>query len=90
MTTQKLPVMKFPKKQTGAGLLMLIIGMAVLFIALMSFSMRGWGYMGYGGYGYGPSFMYFGGPSIYHGASVRSGSVGGPGHRGGGISGGGK
>ncbi|MFV2055164.1 MAG: hypothetical protein ACC707_01810 [Thiohalomonadales bacterium] len=83
-------IKKLPNRQTGAGLLFLIIGMAVLFFALMSFSLRGWGYAGYGGFGYGPSFFYFGGPSYYSGRSVRTGSIGGPGNRSGGISGGGK
>ncbi len=49
---------------------------------------RGYGYMGYGGYHRGPSAWYWGGPDIYRDPSARTGSLGGPGHRGGGLAGG--
>jgi len=57
----------------------------VTYLALFPSSGRGYGYMGYHGYHRGPSFWYFGGPSIYSGKrSVRGGSVNGPRVRGGG------
>ncbi len=49
---------------------------------------QGYGYMGYGGYRRAPSSWYWGGPDVYHGPSARGGSLGGPGHRGGGLAGG--
>lgn len=57
------------------------------FIALWAGS-RGWGYTGYYGYHRGPSFWYWGGPRTYHSPNVRTGSIGGPSHRGGGLGGG--
>jgi len=61
---------------------------AGIYLLLFSVSARGYGYSGYGGYHNGPSFWYFGG-SRYHypSRSLREGSIGGPGRRGG-ISGG--
>lgn len=65
------------------------IGLVFLFFVLLSMSFRGWGYMGYYGYYHGPSFFYWGGPRVYHGGiDHRSGSLGGPQHRGGGFHGG--
>ena len=61
-----------------------------LFSASFTCASRGWGYPGYGGGyygGWGRSF-YWGGPSTYYDPSVREGSLGGPGHAGGGLSGG--
>ncbi len=49
---------------------------------------QGYGYMGYGGYHRGPSAWYWTDGSIYREPSARSGSLGGPGHRGGGLAGG--
>lgn len=68
-----------------------IIAIAVLALAyffLFSLASSGYGYAGYHGYAHGPSFWYFGGPHYYHGASVRNGSLGGPGGRGSGLHGG--
>lgn len=59
--------------------------MALLYFALFSFSSNGYGYAGYGGYHHGPSFWYFGGPSYYPNRSLRQGSLGSPGNRGGGL-----
>lgn len=65
-----------------------VVILVVVFVITLLFSLRGWGYMGYGGYHRGPSFWYWGGPTVYHDRSVRNGSYGSTGHRGGGISGG--
>lgn len=65
--------------------LIIVIVVLVLFYSLILYaSTIGWGYAGYRGFYYGPSFWYWGGPRYYIGPSVRSGSIGGPGHRGGG------
>ena len=56
----------------------------ILFFALMSLASNGYGYMGYHGYYSGASFLYWGGPTIYHDREVRNGSVSGSGMRGGG------
>lgn len=76
------------KRQSGSALTGLVVAMAVVYIIVLIVSVRGWGYMGYGGYHHGPSFMYWGGPTIHHDKNVRDGSVGGPNSRGGGFSGG--
>lgn len=78
------------QKQSGFGMIVVIAILAILFIVMLSAGARGYGYPGYGGYYHSPSFFYWGGPSYYSGYNVRDGSVGGPGHRGGGIRGGGK
>ena len=75
-------------KQSGSAFIGLLVVMAIVYFALLSFSLKGWGYMGYGGFYRGPSFMYFGGPNVYHSPTTREGSVSGPGNRGGGYSGG--
>ncbi|MDX8384039.1 MAG: hypothetical protein R8M45_08155 [Ghiorsea sp.] len=56
----------------------------ILFLALTSLASHGYGYMGYSGYQSGPSFFYWGGPTIHHGRDVRNGSVSGSNMRGGG------
>ena len=76
------------KNQSGSLVIGLVVILAVFFIFLLSMSFRGCGYAGYRGYGYGPSFFYWGGPRYYPGPSVRTGSTGGPSHRGGGLHGG--
>ncbi|MDH5721552.1 MAG: hypothetical protein OEZ13_13175 [Spirochaetia bacterium] len=59
------------------------------FFAAFSYASRGWGYIGYNGFHSGSRHWgYWGGPRTYFGPSARSGSLGGPGHRGGGLSGG--
>ena len=75
----------FPLKVT-----LLSILLSMLFFASFASASRGWGYPGYRGVyssGWGRSF-YWGGPSTYYGPSARGGSLGGPGHMGGGLSGG--
>jgi hypothetical protein len=81
---------KSPLRQSGSALLsiLLIVGLTAMFLMLLRMSTSGWGYTGYAGYHRGPSFWYWGGPSVYTGPSVRSGSVSGPGNTGGGYSGG--
>ena len=74
-------------KRGGVLLAMLVI-LGVIYMGAFYFGQRGWGYTGYYGYHAGPSFWYWGGPPIYYGPSVRTGSVGGPDHRGGGVRGG--
>lgn len=76
---------KKPGRQSGSVFIGLLVGMVVVYLLVMMLSLRGWGYMGYGGYHHGPSFMYWGGPSIYHSRNVRNGSVGGS-NTGGGFS----
>jgi hypothetical protein len=74
---------------SGGGVMIIVAGVLVVFYLMaFSFGSRGWGYSGYYGYHRGPSFFYWGGPSMFHGPSVRTGSTGGPGHRGGGLGGG--
>lgn len=62
--------------------------LALIYFSLFSFASSGYGYAGYQGYHHGPSFWYFGGPHYYRSASVRNGSLGGPGGRGQGLHGG--
>jgi len=70
--------------------LVLLFGVAAIgaYSALFIPSLNGYGYAGYGGFHRGPSFFYWGGMNTYQGPSVRSGSRGGPGVRGGGPHGG--
>lgn len=56
--------------------------LAMIYLSLFSYSSEGYGYPGYHG---GPSFWYFGGPHYYPNRSLRRGSLGGPGARGGGV-----
>jgi len=69
---------------------LLVLALTLLFFSSFTYASRGWGYPGYGGIysgGYGRSF-YWGGPSTYYDPSARGGSLGGPSHMGGGLSGG--
>lgn len=85
------------RKQRGGVVIGLLVGLVVIYFLGYMLSARGWGYPGYAArdrtdnrYHYS-SFSrgyYWGGPSIYQERSVRDGSVGGSGYRGGGISGG--
>lgn len=59
--------------------------LAMIYLSLFSYSSEGYGYPGYRGYYGGPSFWYFGGPHYYPNRSLRRGSLGGPGARGGGV-----
>jgi hypothetical protein len=71
--------------QKGSIVIVVLIILAVLYAFLFFLSYRGWGYAGYyNRHHYGPSFWYWGGPRYYTGASVRTGSYGGPSHVGGG------
>jgi hypothetical protein len=75
--------------QTGKAVIGLLIALVVLFSTAFYASAAGWGYVGYGGYYGSASWFYIGGPRyVYHDKSVREGSVGGTGHRGGGVRGG--
>jgi hypothetical protein len=74
--------------QRGGVLLSMLVILGVIYMGAFYLGQRGWGYTGYYGYRSGPSFMYWGGPPMYYGPSVRTGSVGGPDHRGGGVRGG--
>jgi hypothetical protein len=71
---------------TATGKVMLISGglLGLVYLMLFSAASNGYGYMGYRGFHAGPSFWYFGGPTIYGDPSNRSGSVGGPNRMGGG------
>ncbi len=72
----------------GSASVILLAIMAVLYFGAFYFGSRGYGYTGYRGYHHGPSFFYWGGANTYHSPSARVGSVGGPGHQGGGTAGG--
>jgi len=61
--------------------------LAILYFAAFPSAARGYGYAGYGGHPR-PSFWYWGGPPVFSNPSAREGSLGGPGHRGGGLAGG--
>ena len=61
-----------------------IIFLGAIYFSLMPPASKGYGYMGYSGYNSGPSFWYFGGPSIYYSRDARSGSISGSKVRGGG------
>jgi hypothetical protein len=74
--------------QRGGVALFFIISLAIVFLFATFLSFRGWGYSGYYGWNSGPSWFYWGGPKYYHSPSIRTGSVGGPSHRGGGAGGG--
>lgn len=63
-----------------------LLGASYLY-ALPSAS-QGYGYMGYRGFQRGPSMWYWANSNIYRTPSARTGSQGGPGHRGGGLAGG--
>ena len=77
------------KKEKGSvAIILLIVMLIFIYFSAFSCSRRGWGYPGYYGYHYGPSWWYWGRPYTYHEPSVRSGSVNGPRHRGGGLGGG--
>ncbi len=73
------------RNQRGSAVMGVIIALAVVFFVIVFLSVRGWGYPGYY-YGriHQPSFWYWGGPGYYDSPSVRTGSVRGPSHRGGG------
>lgn len=69
----------------------IIVGLVLtlIYFGLFSCSTDGYGYMGYDGYDSDPSFFYWGGTGYYYPSqTVRSGSPGGPGVRGGGFRGG--
>ncbi len=71
--------------QRGGAVLGAIVVLAIVFFALLLLCVRGWGYPGYYKRSiHQPSFWYWGGPGYYEAPSVRSGSLGGPSHRGGG------
>ncbi len=76
------------RNQRGSVVIIVVAILVCIYIFGFFISRQGWGYTGYYGYHHGPSFWYFGGPNYYRGASVRSGSVSGPSHVGGGLSGG--
>ncbi len=85
--------MKNPENSTlgnsqGSASVIVMVVMAVLYFGAFYAGSRGYGYTGYGGYHHGPSFFYWGGANTYYGPSARAGSVGGPGHLGGGTGGG--
>ena len=74
--------------ERGSAVMALVLILGLVWGGAFYLGSRGWGYSGYYGYHRGPSFFYWGGANTYHSPSVRSGSVGGPGHRGGGVGGG--
>lgn len=70
-----------------AGMIAAVI-LGVIYISLMYPAANGHGYMGYYGYHRGPSFWYWGGPSVYYDRDIRRGSLSGTSFRGGGPGGG--
>lgn len=71
--------------EKGSVTVGVMVGLGVLYVVLLLAARNGYGYMGYHGYHRGPSFFYWGGPSVYHDPYVRNGSVGNSGRRGGGF-----
>ena len=69
-------------------LYLVIAVMAVFYFMAFRASSDGYGYAGHGGYHHGPSFWYWGGVRHYPMPTTRTGSPGGPTHRGGGPRGG--
>ena len=67
------------KAMASIAVIGVLLGAIVLYGALFMVGCNGYGYPGYGGYHRGPSSWYWSDPDIYHGASARDGSVGGPG-----------
>ncbi len=70
--------------KTTKALLITSISLGAIYLFLIPLASNGYGYMGYRGYHRGPSFWYFGGPSMYYDRNVRRGSVSGSRFRGGG------
>ncbi len=80
--------MSILKDERGSIAISIMVILGIIYFSAFYFGRRGWGYSGYYGYNRGPSWLYWGGANTYHTPSARSGSLGGPGHRGGGIGGG--
>jgi len=71
------------------GIILFISLLSIIFLMAFFSSKDGWGYPGHNNnYVGGTSFFYFGAPNMYRDRSIRDSSINGPGHRGGGISGG--
>ncbi len=68
--------------KTKQAMLIASVVLGIVYFSLMSPASRGYGYMGYYGYHRGPSFWYFGGPSMYYDRNIRRGSVSGSSVRG--------
>ena len=84
-------MMKNIKNESGIASIVLIVGVALIFIYLVSFSFayRGWGYYGYYGYHRGPSFLYWHGGSVYpNSPNMKTGGVKSPRHSSKGMRGG--
>ena len=58
--------------------------LGLIYLLLLPPANHGYGYMGYYGYHHGPSWWYWGSPTVYHERSVRLSSTGGPHSLGGG------
>lgn len=69
--------------KTNKTILFLSLFLGIIYFSLIRMASNGYGYMGYYGYHRGPSFWYWGGPSIYHNRDLRNTSTTG-GIRGGG------
>lgn len=76
-------------QQAGKAIVILLMVLVLLFSSAFYLSARGWGNMGYGDDHSGLSVFYLGEPKyVHHSKSIREGSIGGTGHRGGGVRGG--
>lgn len=91
----KIQINKKPGRERGfgvVGIIVFLVFIAILvggFASAFASSQRGWGYPGYNNrYLTGASLFYAGSASLYRNPSIRNSSVNGPGHRGGGLSGG--
>jgi hypothetical protein len=68
------------------GVILTTVVLIALYLVLFVPSTRGYGYLGHDGYDEDPSFLYWGGTGHYYPSrSVRTGSAGGTGVRGGGM-----
>lgn len=76
--------MKMNKRQQQGGIFLAVA--AILFLIWFIMLIPGCSGAGYASYYRPASWWYWGGPSIYHDRSVRSGSAWGNAQRGGGIS----
>lgn len=70
----------------SVGVIGVLVAAFGLYALLFVPGCTGYGYAGHSGYHSSPSFWYWGGVPTYHEPSVRTGSQGGPGVRGGGSS----
>jgi hypothetical protein len=74
--------------KTGLAVVVSSIALGSTYLYALPSAGNGYGYKGYRGYDRPSSAWYWGDGEVYSGPSARNGSRGGPGHYGGGLSGG--